>query len=106
MPVLAFPQWGDQITDAKYLIDVFKIGLRLCRGVAENRIIPREEVEICVREATIGPKTLELKENTLKWKKRRRKQWRRVAPPRGTCKLLWAMLDVCDSNSRMEPPYN
>ncbi|KAF3643772.1 Cinnamate beta-D-glucosyltransferase [Capsicum annuum] len=70
MPVLAFPQWGDQVTDAKYIVDVFKIGLGLCRGESENRIIPREEVEKRVREAMNGPKTAELKENALKWKKK------------------------------------
>lgn len=70
MPVLAFPQWGDQVTDAKYLVDVFKIGLRLCRGEAGDRIVPREEVEKCVREATNGPKAGEIKENALKWKKK------------------------------------
>lgn len=70
MPVLAFPQWGDQVTDAKYLVDVFKIGLRLCRGDAENRIISRGEVDKCVREATNGPKAEEIKENALKWKKK------------------------------------
>ncbi|KAF2294621.1 hypothetical protein GH714_013819 [Hevea brasiliensis] len=25
MPVVAFPQWGDQVTDAKFLVDVFKL---------------------------------------------------------------------------------
>nr|WIW42656.1 UDP-glycosyltransferase [Nicotiana tabacum] len=69
MPILAFPQWGDQVTDAKYLVDVFKVGLRLCRGEAENRIIPREEVEKCVREVISGPKAAEMKDNALKWKK-------------------------------------
>ncbi|KAH0767216.1 hypothetical protein KY290_003117 [Solanum tuberosum] len=68
-PVIAFPQWGDQVLDAKYLVDVFKVGIRLCRGEDENRIIPREEVEKCVREATSGAKAMEMKENALKWKK-------------------------------------
>ncbi|MCD7455507.1 hypothetical protein HAX54_028491 [Datura stramonium] len=70
VPVLAFPQWGDQVTDAKYLVDVFKVGFRLSRGEAENRIIPRDEVEKHVREATNGPKAAEIKENALKWKKK------------------------------------
>lgn len=69
VPVITFPQWGDQVTDAVYLCDVFKTGLRLCRGEAENRIISREEVEKCLLEATAGPKAAELKENALKWKK-------------------------------------
>lgn len=68
-PIIAFPQWGDQVLDAKYLVDVFKVGIRLCRGEDEDRIIPREEVEKCVREATTGAKAEEMKENALKWKK-------------------------------------
>ncbi|KAJ9159479.1 hypothetical protein P3X46_024986 [Hevea brasiliensis] len=68
MPVVAFPQWGDQVTDAKYLIDVFKVGVRMCRGEAENKLITRDEVEKCLLEATVGPKAAELKQNALKWK--------------------------------------
>ncbi|XP_060168163.1 gallate 1-beta-glucosyltransferase 84A24-like [Lycium barbarum] len=68
-PIIAFPQFGDQVLDAKYLVDVFKVGIRLCRGEDENRIIPRDEVEKCVREATSGAKATEMKENALKWKK-------------------------------------
>ncbi|CAN4112148.1 unnamed protein product [Withania somnifera] len=68
-PIIAFPQWGDQVLDAKYLVDVFKVGIRLCRGEDENRILPRDEVEKCVREATSGAKAVEIKENALKWKK-------------------------------------
>ncbi|KAK8626899.1 hypothetical protein V6N13_134529 [Hibiscus sabdariffa] len=68
VPIVAFPQWGDQVTDAVYLVDVFKTGVRMCRGAAENRIIPKEEVEKCFVEATTGPKASELKSNALKWK--------------------------------------
>ncbi|CAN4107761.1 unnamed protein product [Withania somnifera] len=68
-PIIAFPQWGDQVLDAKYLVDVFKIGIRLCRGEAENRIILRDEVEKCLREATSGAKAADMKANALKWKK-------------------------------------
>ncbi|KAK4437932.1 Gallate 1-beta-glucosyltransferase [Sesamum alatum] len=69
VPVVAFPQWGDQVTDAKFLVDVFKVGIRLCRGEAEGRIVPREEVEKCFRAATSGPEAAEMKQNALKWKK-------------------------------------
>ncbi|XP_073142422.1 gallate 1-beta-glucosyltransferase 84A24-like [Henckelia pumila] len=70
VPVVAFPRWGDQVTDAKFLVDVFKVGMRLCRGEAEGRIVPREEVERCLRAATGGgPEAAEMKENALKWKK-------------------------------------
>lgn len=69
VPVVAFPQWGDQVTDAKYLVDVFKVGIRMCRGEADNRIIPRDEVEKCLREATSGSTAEEIKINALKYKK-------------------------------------
>lgn len=70
VPVVAFPQFGDQVTDAKFLVDVFKVGIRLCRGEAEGNIVNREEVERCLREATGGgPKAAEMKENALMWKK-------------------------------------
>ncbi|CAH9103631.1 unnamed protein product [Cuscuta epithymum] len=70
VPVVAFPQWGDQVTNAKFLVDVFKTGIRLCRGEGEDRIIPREEIEKCLVEATVGEKAAEMKENALKWKKK------------------------------------
>ncbi|KAK8529854.1 hypothetical protein V6N12_060620 [Hibiscus sabdariffa] len=56
------------VTNAVYLVDVFKTGVRMCRGEAENRIVPREEVAKCFLEATTGPKASELKSNALKWK--------------------------------------
>ncbi|KAK8518857.1 hypothetical protein V6N13_017876 [Hibiscus sabdariffa] len=68
VPIVAFPQWGDQVTGAVYLVDVFKTGVRMCRGAAENRIIPKEEVVKCFLEATTGPKASYLKSNALKWK--------------------------------------
>ncbi|KAL6348076.1 hypothetical protein AAG906_037805 [Vitis piasezkii] len=52
-----------------YLVDVFKVGVRMCRGEAENKLVTRDEVEKCLIEATTGEKAAELKENTMKWKK-------------------------------------
>ncbi|XP_068324812.1 putative UDP-glucose glucosyltransferase [Pyrus communis] len=69
VPLVTFPQWGDQVTNSKFLVDVFGVGLRLCRGRAENRLITRDEVEKCLLEATVGEKANELKQNALKWKK-------------------------------------
>ncbi|KAL9174237.1 hypothetical protein ABFS82_02G039100 [Erythranthe guttata] len=69
VPVVAFPQWGDQVTDAKFLVDVFKVGVRMCRGAAEGRIVRRDEVEKCLRAATAGPEAAEMKANALRWKK-------------------------------------
>ncbi|GFS40080.1 UDP-Glycosyltransferase superfamily protein [Actinidia rufa] len=69
VPVVAFPQWGDQVTDAKYLVDVFRVGVRMCRGEAEGRVVRRDEVERCLREATGGEVAAEIKRNALEWKR-------------------------------------
>ncbi|KAL3614251.1 hypothetical protein CASFOL_042325 [Castilleja foliolosa] len=70
VPVVAWPQWGDQVTDAKFLVDVFKVGRRLCRGEAEGRIVGRDEVERCLRAVTGGgQEAAEMRENAAKWKK-------------------------------------
>ncbi|KAE8698791.1 Limonoid UDP-glucosyltransferase [Hibiscus syriacus] len=69
-------QWSQQekvlthpsVTAAVYLVDVFKTGVLMCRGAAENRLIPKEDVVKCFLEATTGPKASDLKSNALKWK--------------------------------------
>ncbi|KAM7266034.1 hypothetical protein ACFE04_003717 [Oxalis oulophora] len=55
-------------SDAVYLVDVFKIGVRMSRGYAEDKIITRDEVERCLIEATVGGKAEEMKHNAVKWK--------------------------------------
>ncbi|KAL8554622.1 hypothetical protein ACS0TY_002708 [Phlomoides rotata] len=69
VPVVAFPQWGDQVTNAKFLVDVWKVGVRMSRGEAEDRVVPRDEVAAILRAATSGQLAEELRENALKWKK-------------------------------------
>ncbi|KAG8368435.1 hypothetical protein BUALT_Bualt15G0045200 [Buddleja alternifolia] len=68
VPVVAFPQWGDQVTDAKFLVDVFRVGVRMCRGEAEDRVVGRDEVAMCLKAAVEGPEAAKMKENALKWK--------------------------------------
>ncbi|KAK1417534.1 hypothetical protein QVD17_26663 [Tagetes erecta] len=69
VPMVAFPQWGDQVTNAKYLVDEWKVGIGMSRGEAESRVIPRKEVEECLREATNGVNAMQMKMNAMKWKK-------------------------------------
>nr|QDM38904.1 UDP-glycosyltransferase UGT84F6 [Glycyrrhiza uralensis] len=69
VPMLTFPAWGDQVTNAKFLVDVFGVGIRLGYSQAENKVVNRDEVKKCLLEATVGPKAEELKQNALKWKK-------------------------------------
>ncbi|KAK7269886.1 hypothetical protein RIF29_22673 [Crotalaria pallida] len=69
VPMLTFPAWGDQVTNAKFIVDVFGVGIRMGYSQAENKLVGREEVKKCLLEATEGPKAEELKKNALKWKK-------------------------------------
>lgn len=69
VPVVAFPQWGDQVTNAKFLVDVYKVGVRMGRGDAEGRVVPRDEVVMTLEAAVSGPQTAEMRENAVKWMK-------------------------------------
>ncbi|XP_054787316.1 gallate 1-beta-glucosyltransferase-like [Prosopis cineraria] len=68
VPVLTFPAWGDQVTNAKFLVDVFGVGLRLGNAQDQNNVITRDEMNKCLEQASVGPRALELKRNALKWK--------------------------------------
>ncbi|KAL1342866.1 hypothetical protein HN51_029342 [Arachis hypogaea] len=69
VPMLTFPAWGDQNTNAKFIVDVFGAGIRLGYSQAENKIVNRYEVKKCLLEAMVGEKAEQLKQNALKWKK-------------------------------------
>ncbi|CAN4095655.1 unnamed protein product [Withania somnifera] len=67
VPVIGMPQWADQPTNAKYVSDVWKIGIRVKAG--KEGIITREDVAISIKEVMQGKKGVVLKENVIKWKK-------------------------------------
>nr|GMC56239.1 UDP-glycosyltransferase 74E2-like [Ipomoea batatas] len=66
VPVVAMPQWTDQPTNAKYLVDVWDVGIRVM--ASENGMVTREEVERCLVEVMKGERGVMLKENAAKWK--------------------------------------
>lgn len=66
VPVVAFPQWGDQVTNAKMMVDVYGVGVRLCRGAAEDKVIPRDDIGKALVEAMDQRK---MKDNAIKWKR-------------------------------------
>jgi len=70
VPMLTFPAWGDQVTNAKFLVDVFGVGIRMGYGMIENKLVKRDEVKKCLLEATTGEKAENLKQNANKWKKK------------------------------------
>jgi pathogen-inducible salicylic acid glucosyltransferase len=66
VPMVGMPQWTDQLTNAKFVQDVWKVGVRV--KVGENGIVGREEIEFCIREVMEGERGREIKENAKKWR--------------------------------------
>ncbi|XP_038713091.1 UDP-glycosyltransferase 74G1-like isoform X2 [Tripterygium wilfordii] len=64
--VVAVPQWTDQITNAKYVEDIWGTGIRT--EADGNGIVKREEVEKCIKEVHEGETGKEMKKNAKKWK--------------------------------------
>ena len=48
VPTIAVPQWSDQITNAKFIVDVWKVGIRV--PVDEKKIVRCEALKHCIRE--------------------------------------------------------
>ncbi|CAL5353346.1 unnamed protein product [Camellia sinensis] len=65
VPMVAMPQWTDQSTNAKYIMDVWRMGLRVrCN---DKGVVRREEIEHCVKEVMEGERGKEMRRNAIKW---------------------------------------
>jgi gallate 1-beta-glucosyltransferase len=62
VPVLAYPQWGDQVTDAKFLVDIYKVGVRL-KAPVEHKVL-----HSAIEAVMDGPNAEAIKERATKWK--------------------------------------
>ncbi|GLJ28632.1 hypothetical protein SUGI_0564250 [Cryptomeria japonica] len=66
VPMLAFPEWSDQPTNAKYIEDHWKIGRRLSRR--DDGLVGREELNKLIKEVMETNQGAELRKNALWWK--------------------------------------
>ncbi|CAL5394967.1 unnamed protein product [Camellia sinensis] len=67
VPVVAFPCWSDQTTNAKMLTEVWKTGVRVRAN--EEGIVESEEVKRCIEEVMGGDEIgQEIRRNAKKWK--------------------------------------
>ncbi|KAM3702232.1 hypothetical protein ACJW31_04G010200 [Castanea mollissima] len=66
VPMVVMPQWSDQTTNSKCVMDVWKVGIRV--KVDDKGMVTREEIELCINEV-MEEKREEMKRNALKWKK-------------------------------------
>ncbi|WVZ58541.1 hypothetical protein U9M48_008807 [Paspalum notatum var. saurae] len=68
VPMVAMPQWSDQPMNAKYIQDVWRVGVR-ARPDAEG-VVRKDEVERCVREVMEGEKSNGLRKNAMSWREK------------------------------------
>jgi hypothetical protein len=67
VPMVAFPQWTDQTTNAKLIEDVWKTGVRMDRD--EEGIVKADEIKRCLELVMgKGEKGEEIRRNAKKWK--------------------------------------
>lgn len=75
VPMVAVPQWTDQGTNAKYIEDVWRVGVRARvseGGDDGGEIVRADALEECVREVMEGDRGKEMRANALKWKEKAR----------------------------------
>lgn len=65
--MVAMPQWTDQPTNAKFVSDIWKVGIRV--KVDEEGIVTQKEIERCIREVMEREISNEMVKNSEKWKK-------------------------------------
>jgi UDP:flavonoid glycosyltransferase YjiC (YdhE family) len=69
--MVAMPQWSDQPMNAKYIEDIWKVGVRVRPDL--KGVVSKEEVERCVREVVEGEKSNEYRKNAANWRERAKK---------------------------------
>ncbi|KAL2236860.1 UNVERIFIED_CONTAM: UDP-glycosyltransferase 74E2 [Sesamum indicum] len=66
VPMVAIPQWSDQTTNSKFVMDVWKMGV--WAKVDDNGVVGRETVARCIKDVMEGQRREDMKKNAGKWK--------------------------------------
>lgn len=66
VPAVAMPQFTDQFTDAKFIEDVWRVGVR--PRLNEFGTVDREELGRCIKEVMEGERSEEIKRNAWRWR--------------------------------------
>ncbi|CAD6218507.1 unnamed protein product [Miscanthus lutarioriparius] len=72
VPMIAMPQWSDQPTNAKYIEDVWRVGVKL-RPDDAGCLVRKDEVERCIRLVMEGETSKEYRENAMGWSEKAKK---------------------------------
>ncbi|XP_015075238.1 UDP-glycosyltransferase 74B1-like, partial [Solanum pennellii] len=67
VPMVAMPQFSDQMTDAKFIDEIWEIGVRPKLDEMLG-IVKREELLFCLKEVMEGEKSYEIRKNATKWR--------------------------------------
>ncbi|KAK4715750.1 hypothetical protein R3W88_014088 [Solanum pinnatisectum] len=65
VPMVAMPQWSDQMTDAKFIDEIWEIGVRPKLDEMLG-IVKREELLFCLKDVMKGEKNYEIRRNATK----------------------------------------
>ncbi|XP_028784231.1 UDP-glycosyltransferase 74G1-like [Neltuma alba] len=66
VPMIGVPNWSDQTTNLKDIVDVWKVGIRA--PMDQKGILRREMLKNCIKEVMESEKGKEMKNNAMKWK--------------------------------------
>ncbi|KAJ8451685.1 hypothetical protein Cgig2_018319 [Carnegiea gigantea] len=66
VPMVGFPQWSDQLPNAKFIEDVWGVGVRAKEH--EKGLVRREEFLNCLQDVTEGKRSKGIRENASKWR--------------------------------------
>ncbi|XP_065860816.1 UDP-glycosyltransferase 74E1-like [Euphorbia lathyris] len=67
VPMVGMPQWTDQPTNAKFVSDVWGVGVRVKKD--EHGIVTKDEIERCISEVMEGESGDKMRRNCEKWMK-------------------------------------
>ncbi|EMS47546.1 Limonoid UDP-glucosyltransferase [Triticum urartu] len=62
VPVVAYPWWSDQFTNAKFLVEEFGVGVRLPAPVTQDGF------RACIEEVMSGPEAVAIRRRATAWK--------------------------------------
>ena len=65
VPIVAMPQWTNQTTNAKSIVDVWKVGVKIKSD--ERGIAAKEQIELCIKEVIERERGKEMKMNSIRW---------------------------------------
>ncbi|XP_057948723.1 UDP-glycosyltransferase 74B1 [Malania oleifera] len=65
VPMVAVPQWADQFTNAKFVAEIWGVGVR---AKEEEGVVRREQLVFCLKDVMEGERSKEIRRNVGKWR--------------------------------------